>query len=71
MKAMMYSIINDQNAQIQAMRGVLEALNLPETDDCEVTFGSQAQDERSLNRKLTAQSVTAAGALFAGAAHLF
>jgi Domain of unknown function (DUF305) len=35
MNAMMRDIINGQNFQIQVMRKVLEALNLPQTDNCE------------------------------------
>jgi Domain of unknown function (DUF305) len=36
MNAMMRDIINGQNYQIQVMRSVLEALNLPQTDKCVV-----------------------------------
>ena len=38
MQTIMYEIINNQNAQIQAMRGVLETMGLPMTDDCEVNM---------------------------------
>jgi hypothetical protein len=34
------SIVNDQNAQIQQMRGILEAFKYPDTDDCKVLVDS-------------------------------
>jgi cobalamin biosynthesis Mg chelatase CobN len=41
---MMRDTINSQNQQIQAMRNVLEALNLPYADDCVVTVTSETTD---------------------------
>lgn len=41
MNAMMRDIINGQNLQIQVMRSVLEALNLPQTDACEVPLNGE------------------------------
>lgn len=39
MEAMMYEIINGQNAQIQTMRAVLQSLDEPAYADCAVPFG--------------------------------
>lgn len=36
MEVILREIINGQNFQIQAMRGILDSLNLPATDDCEI-----------------------------------
>jgi hypothetical protein len=41
MNALMRDIINGQNFQIQVMRNVLEALNLPQADDCDVPLNGQ------------------------------
>jgi Domain of unknown function (DUF305) len=44
MTNMMRDTINSQNQQIQAMRNILEALNLPYADDCVVTVTSETTD---------------------------
>jgi uncharacterized protein (DUF305 family) len=50
MNAMMRDIINGQNFQIQVMRHVLEALNLPPTDKCEVPLdGAPYKMEREVH----------------------
>ena len=35
-------IINNQNAQIQAMRAILEAKDYPQENDCKVPIGSES-----------------------------
>jgi Domain of unknown function (DUF305) len=42
MTNMMRDTINSQNMQIQTMRGILAALNLPPADDCVVTVTSSS-----------------------------
>lgn len=50
MEIIMRSIINTQNAQIQSMRGYLEAKGLPALDDCQVDVGalSSSADRREV-----------------------
>ncbi|CAB9519555.1 expressed unknown protein [Seminavis robusta] len=40
MQVILYEIINGQNFQIQQMRGILESLQLPASDDCVVDSGT-------------------------------
>jgi uncharacterized protein (DUF305 family) len=40
MNAMSRDIINGQNFQIQQMRGVLEAMDFPPMDNCDVAYNS-------------------------------
>ncbi|CAB9517399.1 expressed unknown protein [Seminavis robusta] len=44
MQVILREIVNGQNFQIQAMRGLLEALNLPATDDCTVPVAIDGLD---------------------------
>jgi hypothetical protein len=57
MTNMMRDTINSQNHQIQMMRGILDALNLPPTDDCVVTVTSSSA---SSNATGTVASTSAA-----------
>jgi len=43
MEVMLREIINGQNHQIQAMRGYLESMSYPETDNCEVRITTESQ----------------------------
>uniref|UniRef100_A0A7S2LG87 DUF305 domain-containing protein n=1 Tax=Leptocylindrus danicus TaxID=163516 RepID=A0A7S2LG87_9STRA len=45
MEAILRDIVNGQNMQIQAMRGVLESMNYPAEDDCKVTVLAIDEDE--------------------------
>ena len=47
MEVILRSIITEQNAQIQTMRGILDAKNLPATNDCEVPFSSSPFKRRT------------------------
>jgi Domain of unknown function (DUF305) len=49
MTNMMRDTINSQNHQIQVMRDILEALNLPPEDDCVVTVTSSAAASAGAN----------------------
>lgn len=40
MEVVLRSIVNSQNAQIQAMRGYLEVMGIPQTDDCAIDIES-------------------------------
>ena len=42
-------IVNNQNAQIQAMRALLEAKNYPEENDCKVPIGEMSTGDESSN----------------------
>jgi hypothetical protein len=47
MEGILREIINGQNAQIQAMRGILESLEEPQYADCEVLVFGEAQEGSS------------------------
>ena len=42
MEVILREIVNNQNKQIQDMRGLLESYGYPETDDCKVDIGGQS-----------------------------
>lgn len=69
MKVIMYHIINGQNHEIQSMRGVLESLELPASDDCTVELGQQKEDTTQ-SRALQGVAAGATGVLLGAAAHL-
>ena len=50
MEVVLRSIITEQNAQIQTMRGILDAKNFPQDNDCTVSF-STSPFKRRANRK--------------------
>jgi hypothetical protein len=45
MEIILREIISGQNAQIQVMRGILEAKSMPQTNDCNVTVRQSAAQE--------------------------
>ena len=45
MEIILREIINNQNAQIQRMRAILEEKNYPRDNDCKVSIGSESQRE--------------------------
>ena len=45
MEIILREIISNQNAQIQVMRGILEAKSMPQTNDCTVTVSESAAQE--------------------------
>lgn len=56
MQVILREIINGQNFQIQAMRGVLDALSLPPTDDCEVPISNILNSEVQVARTEEAEA---------------
>eukprot|EP00984_Skeletonema_dohrnii_P022590 scaffold11699_cov138-Skeletonema_dohrnii-CCMP3373.AAC.1 len=52
-------IVNNQNAQIQAMRAILEAKNYPQESDCKVPIGREGSSDNKSDANVTTSSLGA------------
>lgn len=55
-------IVNNQNAQIQAMRAILESNSYPQENDCKVPMGSDGSNV-ALSDEVTTSSVVTSGTM--------
>ena len=56
-------IVNNQNAQIQAMRAILEAKNYPQESDCKVPIGSEGPSDNKSDANVTTSSLGASNSI--------